>query len=103
MTKTIYPLIFSAILLTCTSPKQKVDSPQASSVKIVFDTDIAGDYDDVGAMALLYAFADAGEIETGLAAALAASARAAPDAIPVPRRPAGLPRARTVGHASSRY
>ncbi|WP_337042447.1 nucleoside hydrolase [Emticicia sp. 17c] len=30
-------------------------------VSIIFDTDIAGDYDDVGAMALLHAFADAGE------------------------------------------
>ena len=31
--------------------------------KIIFDTDIAPDYDDVGAMALLHAFADKGEIE----------------------------------------
>jgi inosine-uridine nucleoside N-ribohydrolase len=30
-------------------------------VKIIFDTDIAPDYDDVGAMALLHAFADRGE------------------------------------------
>ena len=30
-------------------------------VKIIFDTDIAPDYDDVGAMALLHAFADKGE------------------------------------------
>jgi inosine-uridine nucleoside N-ribohydrolase len=31
--------------------------------RIIFDTDIAPDYDDVGAMALLHAFADQGEIE----------------------------------------
>jgi len=31
------------------------------AVSIIFDTDIAPDYDDVGAMALLHAFADAGE------------------------------------------
>jgi len=30
-------------------------------VPIIFDTDIAPDYDDVGAMALLHAFADSGE------------------------------------------
>ena len=32
-------------------------------VTIIFDTDIAPDYDDVGAMALLHAFADKGEAE----------------------------------------
>src|ERR1700730_13233736 len=30
-------------------------------VAVIFDTDIAPDYDDVGAMALLHAFADKGE------------------------------------------
>ncbi|UOE50789.1 nucleoside hydrolase [Mucilaginibacter sp. SMC90] len=30
-------------------------------VPVIFDTDIAGDYDDVGAMALLHTFADKGE------------------------------------------
>ncbi len=30
-------------------------------VPVIFDTDIAPDYDDVGAMALLHAFADMGE------------------------------------------
>ncbi len=33
-------------------------------VSIIFDTDIAPDYDDVGAMALLHAFADQGEAAT---------------------------------------
>ncbi|SEO04284.1 Inosine-uridine nucleoside N-ribohydrolase [Mucilaginibacter gossypiicola] len=32
-----------------------------SPIPVIFDTDIAGDYDDVGAMALLHAFADKGE------------------------------------------
>lgn len=36
---------------------------QQLPVKIIFDTDIAPDYDDVGAMALLHAFADKGEVE----------------------------------------
>ncbi|AYL96895.1 nucleoside hydrolase [Mucilaginibacter celer] len=34
---------------------------QHKPVPVIFDTDIAGDYDDVGAMALLHAFADKGE------------------------------------------
>lgn len=32
-------------------------------VPLIFDTDIAEDYDDVGSMAMLHAFADMGEIE----------------------------------------
>ena len=32
-------------------------------VKIIFDTDMIGDYDDVGAMAVLHKLADAGECE----------------------------------------
>ena len=36
-------------------------SEKSKSVNIIFDTDIAPDYDDVGAMALLHAFEDNGE------------------------------------------
>lgn len=36
---------------------------QEKPVKIIFDTDMGPDYDDVGAMALLHAFADCGEAE----------------------------------------
>ncbi len=32
-------------------------------IPVIFDTDIAPDYDDVGAMAMLHAFADAGEVK----------------------------------------
>ena len=35
----------------------------ADPVKVIFDTDMATDYDDVGALAMLHAFADAGEAE----------------------------------------
>ncbi|WP_432328283.1 hypothetical protein ACRQ5D_00410 [Mucilaginibacter sp. P25] len=38
-----------------------VKAQKHSPVPVIFDTDIAGDYDDVGAMAMLYAFADKGE------------------------------------------
>lgn len=35
----------------------------AAPVKIIFDTDFYGDYDDVGAAAMLHAYADAGQAE----------------------------------------
>ncbi|MEO5893066.1 MAG: nucleoside hydrolase [Ferruginibacter sp.] len=46
--------IFLFISIVSFAQKQK-------PVNIIFDTDIAPDYDDVGAMALLHAFADMGE------------------------------------------
>jgi inosine-uridine nucleoside N-ribohydrolase len=49
-------LILLAILFSLAGTAQK-----RTAVPIIFDTDIAPDYDDVGAMALLHAFADNGE------------------------------------------
>jgi inosine-uridine nucleoside N-ribohydrolase len=37
------------------------EAQKRKPIPVIFDTDIAGDYDDVGAMALLHAFADKGE------------------------------------------
>ena len=48
-------------LIVCTS--FIVPGKEKPSENIIFDTDIAPDYDDVGAMALLHAFADKGEIK----------------------------------------
>jgi inosine-uridine nucleoside N-ribohydrolase len=50
MNKFLIVCLFSSITSVAQSP-----------VSIIFDTDIAPDYDDVGAMALLHAFADKGE------------------------------------------
>ncbi|MFI5153260.1 MAG: nucleoside hydrolase [Chitinophagales bacterium] len=50
--KKIFGFLFLLACLTSFSQKP---------VPIIFDTDIAPDYDDVGAMALLHAFADQGE------------------------------------------
>jgi inosine-uridine nucleoside N-ribohydrolase len=47
----LLPLLFS---LACYAQKAK-------PARIIFDTDMAPDYDDVGALALLHAFADKGE------------------------------------------
>jgi inosine-uridine nucleoside N-ribohydrolase len=49
-------LIIIFIFVSCISFAQKY-----KPVSIIFDTDIAPDYDDVGAVALLHAFADMGE------------------------------------------
>ena len=35
----------------------------AAPVKVIFDTDMISDFDDVGALACLHAMADAGECE----------------------------------------
>ena len=53
MKKIVFIIFFFASSLSF-AQKQK-------PVNIIFDTDIAPDYDDVGAMALLHAFADMGE------------------------------------------
>ncbi|NQT13493.1 MAG: nucleoside hydrolase [Planctomycetes bacterium] len=37
--------------------------PEPSSVRLIFDTDIQGDADDVGTVAVLHALADSGEVE----------------------------------------
>lgn len=63
MTKSSFSIILIAVLAACTSHKEGADAAETTPVKIIFDTDIAPDYDDVGAMALLHAFADRGEIE----------------------------------------
>ncbi|MDQ6761508.1 MAG: nucleoside hydrolase [Bacteroidota bacterium] len=52
--KKILAIIFLFACYTLAAQTQK-------PVAIIFDTDIAPDYDDVGAMALLHAFADMGE------------------------------------------
>lgn len=47
------------IMASCQMPKQSVVEP----VKIIFDSDMGPDYDDVGALTLLHAFADSGKAE----------------------------------------
>lgn len=47
------------LLLSCVSP----ESRQGSPVKIIFDSDMGPDYDDVGALTLLHAFADSAKAE----------------------------------------
>ena len=42
---------------------RKTVKPSIQPVKIIFDTDLGPDYDDVGALAFLHAMADSGKAE----------------------------------------
>ena len=52
-------LICLAILVAFHTDAQKIKNPKA----VIFDSDMGPDYDDVGAIALLHAFADSGYIK----------------------------------------
>ena len=56
-----------AIAMACLAAWLSVDSlaaaPKPTPVPVIFDTDIMGDVDDVGAVAVLHALADLGEAE----------------------------------------
>lgn len=61
------PKILCAFLLLCLVDvslfSQAAKNTHSDPVKIIFDTDIGPDYDDVGAIAMLHAFADNNECE----------------------------------------
>jgi inosine-uridine nucleoside N-ribohydrolase len=48
------------IIQSCTSPQKPAS---AGPIKIILDTDIGPDFDDVGAVAVLHAMADSGKVE----------------------------------------
>ena len=55
---------FVALCLTCFAPAAPAEERQPEPpVKIIFDTDMDSDCDDVGALAVLHALADGGEAE----------------------------------------
>jgi len=59
-----FPGIFLiSIVLVATSCVNKAPSDKQNAIPVIFDTDIQGDYDDVGALAMIHAFADSGDIE----------------------------------------
>jgi len=60
MIKLVITFIVSAsLLLSCQTPIPPIVEP----VKIIFDSDMGPDYDDVGALTMLHAFADSGKAE----------------------------------------
>ncbi len=54
-------ILFSFVIITGCNNKSKNDT--GTQVRIVFDTDLGPDYDDVGALAFLHAMADSGKAE----------------------------------------
>src|SRR5690606_14338187 len=55
---------FAAICIACSPAKKQQDMPKTMKTpKIIFDTDMGPDYDDIGAIAVLHALADSGEWE----------------------------------------
>ncbi len=55
--------LFILIILLSWSCSNKSKEPAVKPVKIIFDTDLGPDYDDVGALAFLNAMADSGKVE----------------------------------------
>lgn len=62
MKKTCFIVGIIALLFSCQSnkPTQEVEAPLP--VNLILDTDLGPDYDDVGAMALMHALADSGQV-----------------------------------------
>jgi len=63
-------IFFCILLVSCsnigkTKKHSKEDSlnKYSTAIPVIFDTDIQGDYDDVGALAMIHAFADNGKIK----------------------------------------
>ena len=56
-------LLAGALALDLSQSRESVQAAQRAPVKIIFDTDIESDVDDVGAVAVLHALADRGEAE----------------------------------------
>lgn len=55
----LFSLLLPVVLYSCSSKNKNTDAP----VKIIFDTDLGPDYDDVGALTFLHAMADSGKAE----------------------------------------
>ena len=55
--------LFILILLISWSCSNQTKAPAGKPVKIIFDTDLGPDYDDVGALAFLHAMADSGKVD----------------------------------------
>ena len=66
----IWPKVFFALALLISLPLHS-PAAQTTPIKIIFDTDMDSDCDDVGALAMLHALADRGEV--GLLAVMTSS------------------------------
>ena len=62
MKNTLFLLSIIALLFSCKEKSANKDVTQVPPVSLILDTDLGPDYDDVGAMALLHALADSGQV-----------------------------------------
>ena len=64
MKKSILFICLAALLAACTGKPAATtaEEPAAQPVNLILDTDLGPDYDDVGAMALMHALADSGQV-----------------------------------------
>ena len=56
-------LIGLVLLVACQSQRAASFPEEKESVRLILDTDLGPDYDDVGAMALMHALADSGQVQ----------------------------------------
>lgn len=63
MTNRLIKLLFASFCVMTLLPCELVKSQIVKPVKIIFDSDMGPDYDDVGALTMLHAFADSGKAE----------------------------------------
>lgn len=61
--KKIIGLIGLVLLVACQGQPTSSLPEEAESVRLILDTDLGPDYDDVGAMALMHALADSGQVQ----------------------------------------
>lgn len=62
MKKTLFLLGIFTLLISCNEKKANKDKVEPTPVSLILDTDLGPDYDDVGAMALMHALADSGQV-----------------------------------------
>lgn len=62
MKKSLLFVWMCCIIMSCCSTASKETKEKAIPVNLVLDTDLGPDYDDVGAMALMHALADSGQV-----------------------------------------
>jgi inosine-uridine nucleoside N-ribohydrolase len=60
MMKKLFLISIGLLCLLSTGCKKQAEQP---AVSVIFDTDMGPDYDDVGALAILHALADSGEVK----------------------------------------
>lgn len=62
MKNTLFLVVILALLTSCKEKSSNKEVTQVTPVSFILDTDLGPDYDDVGAMALLHALADSGQV-----------------------------------------